>query len=68
MSTSCSAMEPSPPTDLRAVGQVAMLAGPWQARALMCEAAAAGVASVISAVDTLPVRLPSCLNFSRTVS
>ena len=45
-----------------------MLAGPWQARALMCEAAAAGVASVISAVETSPVSLPAALNFSSTVS
>ena len=34
----------------------------------MCEAAAAGVASVISAVDTLPVSLPALRNFSSTVS
>ena len=38
-----------------------MLAGPWQPRSEMCEASTAGVASVISAVETLPTFLPSLL-------
>ena len=45
---------------LASVGQVVRVsAGPWQARWEMCELGAAGVASVISAVDTLPVALPA---------
>ena len=35
-----------------------MSAGPWQPRSEMCESSTAGVASVISAVETLPVFLP----------
>ena len=38
--------------------QSSMSSGPWQSRSEMCEASTAGVASVISAVDTLPTFLP----------
>ena len=44
-----------------------MLAGPWQPRSEMCEASTAGVASVISAVETSPTFLPSCWAYSRIV-
>ena len=58
-STVCSAIEPSPPAALVSVGHVATVScGPWQPRSDMCELSTAGVASVISAVETLPVRLP----------
>ena len=57
-STSCSAIEPGPPADFLYCGHAAMSAGPWQPRALTCEASTAGVASVISAVETLPVAQP----------
>ena len=60
-STSCSAIEPRPPAALVSVGQSAMLAGPWQPRSEMCEASTAGVASVISAVETLPTFMPALL-------
>ncbi|CAM3860858.1 hypothetical protein NOZE110980_18310 [Nocardioides zeicaulis] len=67
-STSCSAIEPRPPADFFALGHAVIAVGSWQARALMCEAAAAGVASVISAVETSPTFLPAAWNLSRTVS
>ena len=57
-STICSAIEPRPPAAFVSVGQAAMLAGPWQPRRDMCEASTAGVASVISAVETSPTRMP----------
>ena len=40
----------------------------WQERSLTCAAAAAGVASVMSAVETSPVRRPDRANASSTVS
>ena len=45
-----------------------MLAGPWQPRNDMCEASTAGVASVISAVETLPTFRPRSCAISRIVS
>ena len=44
-----------------------MSCGPWQPRIEMCEFSTAGVASVISAVETLPVALPARCAFSSTV-
>ncbi len=44
-----------------------MLAGPWQPRSLMWESSTAGVASVISAVETLPVTKPAFWACSRIV-
>jgi hypothetical protein len=44
-----------------------MLAGPWQPRSEMCEASTAGVASVISAVETSPTFMPRFWASSRTV-
>ena len=44
-----------------------MSAGPWQPRALTCEASTAGVASVISAVETLPVAQPFFATCSKIV-
>jgi hypothetical protein len=58
-STVCSAIEPRPPTSFVSFWQSrAASAGPWQPRSEMCESSTAGVASVISAVETLPVSLP----------
>ena len=42
--------------------------GPWQPRREMCESSTAGVASVISAVDTLPAVLPCFCALSSTVA
>ena len=66
-STSCSAIEPSPPAAFVSVAQLAMSPGPWQPRSEMCDASTAGVASVISAVETSPTFLPACCASSRTV-
>ena len=44
---------------LASCGQAAMSAGPWHPRSEMCEASTAGVASVISAVETSPTFLPA---------
>ena len=44
-----------------------MSAGPWQPRAMMCESSTAGVASVISAVETSPVFMPRFWASSRIV-
>ncbi len=41
--------------------------GAWQPRSEMCESSTAGVASVISAVETLPVRTPRFWASSRMV-
>ena len=41
--------------------------GPWQPRSAACESWAAGVASVTSAVETLPVRMPALLACSMRV-
>ena len=66
-STSCSAIEPRPPAPFVSVGQACHVVGPWQPRWEMCEASTAGVASVISAVETLPTFLPSSWAISRIV-
>ena len=67
-STVCSAIEPRPPFFLLSLEQVVSVSvGPWQPRSEMCELSTAGVASVISAVDTLPVALPAFWAFSRIV-
>jgi len=52
---------------LVSVGQSVMSFGAWQPRCETCESRTAGVASVISAVDTFPVRLPCFWASSRTV-
>ena len=44
-----------------------MSAGPWQPRSEMWEASTAGVASVISAVETSPTFMPRFCASSRTV-
>ena len=44
-----------------------MSAGPWQPRREMCEASTAGVASVISAVETSPTFIPRFWASSSTV-
>ena len=54
----CSAIEPGPPFCLASLGHAAMSVGPWQPRAVTCANSTAGVASVISAVLTLPVPRP----------
>ena len=67
-STICSAIEPRPPAAFVSVLQSsAVSSGPWQPRSDMCDARTAGVASVISAVETLPVFLPAFWAGSRTV-
>ena len=63
----CSAIEPRPPRPSSRSGSLAMSAGPWQPRSFMCEASTAGVASVISAVETLPVTLAAPWASSRMV-
>ncbi len=45
-----------------------MSAGPWQPRSDMCEDCTAGVASVSSAVETLPTFMPRFFARSMTVS
>jgi len=56
------------PTALASVGQVERVSfGPMQARWEMCDDGAAGVASVISAVETLPVLRPRWCAISRYV-
>ena len=68
-STICSAIEPRPPAAFVSVLQSsAVSSGPWQPRSDMWEARTAGVASVISAVETLPVFLPAFWASSSTVS
>src|SRR5689334_25401406 len=47
---------------------MAMLAGPWQPRREMWEASTAGVASVISAVETSPTFIPRFWAISRIVA
>ena len=67
-STICSAIEPRPPAAFVSSAHVVRVsAGPWQARLEMCEAMTAGVASVISAVETSPVVMPAFRACSRTV-
>ena len=44
-----------------------MLEGPWQPRNEICEASTAGVASVISAVETSPTFMPRFCAISSTV-
>ena len=66
-STSCSAIDPSPPAAFVSSAQAPMSPGPWQPRSEMCEASTAGVASVISAVETSPTFLPACWASSRIV-
>ena len=62
-------IEPSPPAALVSVGHVVRASfGPWQPRSEMCESSTAGVASVSSAVVTLPVFLPALRATSSTVS
>ncbi|CAM5711626.1 hypothetical protein SCALM49S_00302 [Streptomyces californicus] len=65
--TVCSAMEPGPPAARVSVGHRSMSAGPWQLRSVTCEVRAAGVASVSSALVTLPVASPPCRASSRIV-
>ena len=58
-STVCSAIEPRPAFAFVSFGQIVRMSfGPWQPRRQMCEFSTAGVASVISAVETLPTSLP----------
>src|SRR5262249_17893285 len=63
----CSAIEPGPPFSFWDGAHGPMLAGPWQPRSLMCAFSTAGVASVISAVLTLPVLRPELCASSRIV-
>ncbi len=68
LSTSCSAIEPSPPTSLVSLAHAVMSAGPWQPRSEMCAPCTAGVASVSSAVVTSPTFWPRFFAFSITDS
>ena len=66
-STCCSAIEPRPPAAFVSFEQAVMSAGPWHPRSEMCDVSTAGVASVISAVETSPTFRPRFCASSRTV-
>ena len=67
-STCCSTIDPSPPTAFVSVGhRLRASAGPWHPRREMCEEGAAGVASLSSAVVTLPTALPRSFMISNVV-